>query len=415
VDVADGARDALPLADETARRGDLAPGRGEYPRLRRWLVRTSVIVGLLVAVVAMRTLVFAPDPVLVRVARVARGRVEQTVTNTRAGTVKARRRARLSPETGGRVAALPHVEGDRVRKGGILLQIDDALPRARLAVAVREQDAALAQREQSCLAAERAERELERTHRLSEGGIVSADLLDQQQSAARTAAAACEAAEAGAQRARSAVDLARTEIDKTALRAPFDCVVAEVTTQVGEWTTPSPPGLPIPPVIDVIDPSSIYVSAPMDEVDSARIHAGLAARVTVDSHPGKSLPGRVVRVAPYVLDVQAQNRTVEIEVELDDQAFARTLLPGTTADTEVVLDAHADVLRIPTGALMEGSRSLAVEGGRLVERPVEIGIKNWDFAEVRTGLGAGDEVVVSLDRPEVKPGARVRVEQSGAP
>jgi HlyD family secretion protein len=195
------------------------------------------------------------------------------------------------------------------------------------------------------------------------------------------------------------------------LRAPFDGVVAELSIEVGEWTTPSPPVIQVPAVIDVIDTSSIYVSAPMDEVDAARLRPGLPARVAIDSHPGRHFPGHVVRVSAYVLDVEEQNRTVEIEVELDDVAFAATLLPGTSADVEVILEARDAVLRVPTGALLSGDKVLVVEGGRLVERAVETGLRNWDLTETRSGLAEGDMVVVSLDRAEVKGGARVTVER----
>jgi HlyD family secretion protein len=193
------------------------------------------------------------------------------------------------------------------------------------------------------------------------------------------------------------------------LRAPFDAVVAEVGIEVGEWTTPSPPALPVPPVIDLVDPTSIYVTAPMDEVDAGRIRAGQPVRVTVDSHPGESFAGEVERVAPYVLDVEAQNRTVEIEVELADAELAASLLPGTSADVEVVLDAREGVLRIPTAALLSGEKALALEDGGLVSRSLEIGLRNWDVTEVRSGLAEGEQVVVSLDRAEVKAGARATV------
>jgi HlyD family secretion protein len=116
-----------------------------------------------------------------------------------------------------------------------------------------------------------------------------------------------------------------------------------------------------------------------------------------------------------VLDVEEQNRTVEIEVELDDQAFAATLLPGTSADVEAVLDARDAVLRVPTSALLSGDKVLVVERGRLVERRVEAGLRNWDVTEVRGGLEDGAEVVVSLDRADVKAGARAVVEPSTAP
>ena len=70
----------------------------------------------------------------------------------------------------------------------------------------------------------------------------------------------------------------------------------------------------------------------------------------------------------------------------------------------------ARVLRIPSYALLEGGRVLVVEKDRLVSRPVKTGLKNWQFVEVLEGLSAGDAVTVSLDRAEVKPGARVRIE-----
>src|SRR5262249_28131006 len=161
------------------------------------------------------------------------------------------------------------------------------------------------------------------------------------------------------------IEVAARELDYTVIRAPFDGVVADLSIEVGEWSTPSPPALPVPPVLDVIDPSSIYVSAPMDEVDSARLRPGQAARVTVDSQPGRHLSAHVARVASYVLDVQEQNRTVEIEAELDDAALAATLLPGTSADVEVILDTREDALRIPSAALLSGDRVLVLDDGRL--------------------------------------------------
>jgi HlyD family secretion protein len=151
----------------------------------------------------------------------------------------------------------------------------------------------------------------------------------------------------------------------------------------------------------------------MDEVDSALLATGQPARVTIDAYPGRSFPAHVVRVAPYVLDVESQNRTVEIEVELDDPAFSASLLPGTSADVEVILSTRPDVLRVPSGALLEGGRVLVVRDRRLQELQVRTGIKNWDWTEIVDGLEPGEHVVTSLDRAEVRAGAVV-AEGSGA-
>ncbi len=375
----------------------------------RWLKRAAWLGAVLAVLLLLRLTALRPSAVPVTVFRVAAGRVEESVTNSKAGTIKARRRATLSPEVGGRVAELPAKKGARVRAGEVLMRVADADFRAQLRVAESAVETARSARTEACRLAELAERDLARNRRLAREEIVSPELLDQLQSRSDVAAAACQTARTRISQAEAALAVARANLEKTVLRAPFDGVVADVTTELGEWITPSPPGIPIPAVIVFYDDASTYVSAPMDEVDVAKVRVGQPARVTLDAYSGKPFPGRVTRIAPYVLDVQEQNRTFEIEVELDDAAFARTLLPGTSADVEVILAAREGVLRIPSYALLEGGRVLVVRGGRLAGQAVRTGMKNWQFVEVAAGLAPGEAVAVSLDRAEVKEGARVTI------
>ncbi len=381
----------------------------------RNLRRGLVVAGLLAIAGLVAWRLLAPERVSVRVVVVERGAVEKTATNSRAGTVEARLRAKISPDQGGRVAELPHRRGDRVRRGDVLLRLDDALERGQVAVARRELAAAEAERERACLAASLAQRELERNRRLAEQQIVAADSIDRIDSGAREAEAVCASARAVRERAAAALALAETALDKRTVYAPFDGILAELSTEVGEWVTPAPPAVPVPPVLDLIDPTSIHLSLPMDEVDAASLLPGLPARATVDSRPGQTFPGRVARVAPYVLDLEAQNRTVEIEVELDDARLAESLLPGTSADVEVILETRRDTLRLPTACILSGDQVLVLEGERLVERRIERGLANWEFTEVRSGLVAGERVVAAIDRPEIRAGALVEVETAGAP
>ncbi len=375
--------------------------------MKKWLRRFIILIVLVAVAVAAKLTILRPKPVPVQVTEVDRGQVEETVTNSRAGTVRARRRAKLSPEFGGQVVELPFREGDLVNQGQIVLRLEDSLQRARLDLAKRELEALQSEHRRACLEAERAGREFERNQRLAREEIVSEDLLDNIDSVRQGAEAACAAAEANVSRARAAIRLAQTELEKTVLRAPFDGVVAEVSTEVGEWTTPSPPAMPVPPVIDILDPTSIYVSAPMDEVDSARVQTGLPARVTIDSFRDRQFTGRVSRVAPYVLDLEAQNRTIEIEVELDAPEVLP--LPGTSADVEVILSVRDDVLRVPTATLIDGDRLLVFADGELVERDVSTGLRNWDFTEIVDGLQEHELVITSLDRTEVAAGALAEI------
>ena len=376
----------------------------------RWMLWTAI--GLAAGALLLRLTLFAPETITVKAVRVEAGRVEAIIANTKAGTVKARRRAKMTPEVGGRVVQIAHREGERVEAGAVLLRLHDATQRAQLLLAQESRRAAEAGRQQACISRDHARRELARKRKLAEQAIVAEDLLDALETAYNMAAASCQALSAEVGKAQAQIALVEADLEKLILRAPFDGVIAEVAVEVGEWITPSPPLVVAPAVIDLIDPTSLYVSAPMDEVDSASIRATQRARVTVDSHPGQEFPGEVIRVAPYVLDVEAQNRTVDIEVELDDAESSSQLLPGTSADVEVILEVRHAVLRLPTPALLEGNRVLVAENGRLTEHSVEIGIKNWDYAEVRGGLDENQLVVISLDRAEVKAGARVAVEET---
>ncbi|MBL8860399.1 MAG: efflux RND transporter periplasmic adaptor subunit [Planctomycetes bacterium] len=370
--------------------------------LRILLVLLVVAAGLWL----FRARLFGAEAVAVRTARVARGVVEESVTNSKAGTVEARRRSKLSPGTSGVVAEVRVERGQRVAQGEALVVLADDAQRAQLLLAQRALEVAEATHVRACIAAERAERELSRNQDLAEKGIVSGDALDQLASSRDLARASCSVVAAEVEHARAAVVAAQTELDKTILRSPFDGIVAEVPVQLGEWATPSVALVAAPHAVDVIDPASIYIAAPMDEVDSERLAVGLATKVTLDAFPGRAFAGRVVRVAPYVLDLESQNRTVEIEVELDDVDFGARLLPGTSADVEVVLRTRTDVPRIPTGALLEGGRVLVLQDGRLIERQIVAGLRNWDWTEVVSGLAEGDAVVVSLDSAAVRAGAR---------
>jgi HlyD family secretion protein len=163
-----------------------------------------IAVGLL-----LRWTVLAPDPLPVRVVPAERGLVEWTVSNSQAGTIEARRRARLSPGTSGVVTELLVDRGARVKRGDVLLRLDAATQSAELALAQRAQAVAEANQTRACVAADRARRELERNRTLAAEGLVSVDVLDGLDSAFQMASAECDVARAEVLRAQAAVDVAR--------------------------------------------------------------------------------------------------------------------------------------------------------------------------------------------------------------
>ena len=153
-------------------------------RARLWLIVAAVLVAA-AALVAWRTARGKVVPV--EVVLVERGTVEQTATNSRAGTVTARRRARLSPDFGGRVVAIPHRQGDTVREGDVVLELDAVLERGDVELRQREVGAARAETQRACRGAEGAAREVARTRQLAADGILSPDLLDRLETQAQEA------------------------------------------------------------------------------------------------------------------------------------------------------------------------------------------------------------------------------------
>jgi HlyD family secretion protein len=371
--------------------------------LRRLLIALAVVA--LLALVVWR--VTRPDPIPVRAATIDRGRVERTVANTRAGTVNACRRARLAPPSGGAIAALPVREGDRVKAGQVLLELwnEDSAAQARMAV---EQSRSVVLRaEEVCVSAATSAREAERARKLHADGLLPDEQLDRALSSATTLRAACKAARADVQQGEARVAAARATLTRT----PFAGVIARITGEVGEFTTPSPPGIPTPPAVDLIDDSCLYVSAPIDEVDVARVRVGQPAYITIDALPGQRFAGRVRRIAPYVLDLEKQARTVDVEVEFVNPEDLKALLAGYSADAEIVLDVRENVSRVPTQALLEGGRVLVISEGRLHERQLRTGLANWQYTEVLSGVQPGDAIVLSVERQGLLPGARVVIEK----
>ncbi len=357
-------------------------------------------------------LLSSEEAVPVALGRAEVGAVEATVANTRAGTVKACRRARLSPMTGGQIARLHVTEGDQVRQGQILLELWNEDLRASLRLAQSESEATQAATRQTCLRAAEAKRDARRLAELHKRHLASEEAADEAATNAAASQAGCEAARARNRVSAARAALARATLERTILRAPFAGTIAEINGELSEYVTPSPLGVATPPAVDLIDNSCLYVSAPIDEVDAPAVHPAMDARITLDAFPGRRFPALVQRIAPYVQEAEKQARTVEIEaVFADPQDFA-ALLPGYSADVEVILARREQTLRIPTEALMEDGRVLVYQAdeGLLVARRIKTGLSNWQYTEVLEGLEPGAAVVLSLDREGVKAGAHARPE-----
>ena len=376
------------------------------------LIRRSLIALLLIALAATGFWwIGRPKPIAVVVKEIDRGKVESSIANTRAGTVEACQRTKLSTIMGGRIELLAVKEGDRVKKGQLLMKLWNDDQQAQSTLAMTQVTTAQQRVNEACLQAANAEREAARQTALREKGFISTSREESARTEAQARRAGCEASKADVAQFQARVAATRVEQGRTSLYAPFDGTIAKIVGEIGEYSTPSPPGVQTPPAIDLIDDSCLYVKAPMDEVDAPKIQIGQPVRISLDALPKQSFPGTVKRVAPSVSAVEKQARTVDIEANFDKPEDAGKLLVGYSADIEVILAVRDDVIRIPTSALLEGGRVLvAGADGKLEERKVTTGLANWEFTEVTEGLKAGERVVTSLERVGVKAGAAYTTE-----
>jgi HlyD family secretion protein len=355
-----------------------------------------------------------PKPLEVAVKPVTRGIVERTVANTRAGTVKACRRAKLSPNIGGQIARLPIQKGDSVKKGQLLLELWNGDLSSQALLAEQETISAQSRSRASCLRAEVSQRDADRLVKLRQSQAVSEERTDNAVSQAAALRAECEAARSEVSVRSAQLAVVRANLERTRLTAPFDGVIAEINGELFEYVTPSPVGIPTPPAVDIIDSECFYVTAPIDEVDAAGIRNGMPARITMDAFANRSFEGRVRRIADYVLDVEKQARTVDVEVSFSKTEDIKDLLAGYSADIEVILDVRQDVTRIPTEAVMDGRRVyvFSPSQGKLALRQIRTGLANWDLTEVIDGLTADELVVVNVDNPDLADGvAAVRIKE----
>jgi HlyD family secretion protein len=376
-----------------------------------WRRRRRRLLTVLAVVVAFAVLLQHMLPrertIPVETAAVTVGPVEEVVTNSEAGTVKARNRAMLGVERAGRVAAIPYREGARAKTGDVLLSLDAGTETSRLEAARRDLESLLAASEAARAASALAAQTFTRVESLARQGLSSPEQLDEARSKRDATAADVRAAHARVQSAAVAVRLAEDEISHLQIHAPFDGVVSKRNVEVGESV------LPGQPLLELVGDRDLYVSAPIDERDAGRLRAGLPSRVTVDAYPGVVWKGTLARVAPVVEELKQQSRTLDVEVALPNDPATPPVRPGMTADVEVILAEHPATLRVPTLAIVEGKRVYVVEKGRVRSRDVETGVRNWEWTEVRSGVRAGERIVTSLDRAGLKPGARVAAAPPG--
>jgi HlyD family secretion protein len=304
----------------------------------------------------------------VQVVKATRSPIEASVSGVTSGTVRAEKIAELAFGTVGRVQELNVELGDKVKAGAVLAQVENQDLRSRLEVA-RE--------------------ELERSKRLSRDNAMSRSNLIQ---------------------AQGTYDAAVTAYEKSLIRAPYDGIIAEVNLEVGQLSQITAV-IPLAP-LRIIDVEPRYVRVEIDEVDLPKVRVGMPARIKILAVRREPFSAVVRKVVPFISSVREQDRTSEIELNVDSEGV---LLPaGASADVEIITETKQDVVALVTKAILgrgDDRYVFRIDGSTLRRTPIKVGIFGYTISEVISGLRDGDDVAMPSDKVELKDG--LTVERSG--
>ncbi|MBV7255830.1 efflux RND transporter periplasmic adaptor subunit [Pacificimonas sp. WHA3] len=359
----------------------------------------------------------------VETALIDRGDVVRTVAAS--GTVRARRTVEVGAEVSGQVADVFVDFNDDVRAGQILARIDPTRLQAQLGQGQAQIALAQSQRDQALASRRRARAQLilqtseyDRRKALEGRGFVSQASLDQVAAARDSARAEVLQAEAGIanaaaqlRQAQASLDSARLDLSRTELRAPIDGTIIQRNIDPGQTVVSAFQTATLFEIAE--DLSRMRVEADVDEADIGQMRVGQAVRFSVDAYPGDFFSGAVeeVRKSPTV-----EQNIVTYLVLLTVGNEDGKLLPGMTANVEIVTGEVKDVLRVPAAALRyrplpkEGEDEIEVPDGPIVWRkgddgePVPVSVKTGltgvDFAEITSDdLSVGDEVITRAASP----------------
>lgn len=290
----------------------------------------------------------------------------------------------VKSEVGGMVRDIQVERGMQVRKGDLLLRIDDRnirLERQRNEIAL----------ERTRLVWEQAKLNRNRMLELSKSKLVSQEEVDNQALDLATAENAYISA-------KNEVDLIDDTLSKTTISSPIDGTVLDVQVTDGQVITSTQSNSGGTTLINIADLSRKKIICHVNQVDIAGVQEDEEVQFTVNALRDEVFPGKIINVAP-VATVVNNVKGFQVWVYITDGNPA--LRPGMTAEVQFQVDKVIDVLSLPIQAVFLDSQDRKVvylsRGGEVLTQEVEVGLSNFDYAEVKSGLSEGDEAL--LERP----------------
>ena len=354
---------------------------------------------------------------------------------TASGSIKAKRKVDVSASSIGKVTKVAVKEGDRVKKGQFLLQIDPIQLEATVTRLKASLEAAKANERLSEARLKLAKSELERSQRLYEKGYLTEKDVENAKSNYDIALSQLEAAKHNVAEQEANLESAQHNLKEVTIKASMDGVVTRLNVEEGEIAIMGTLNNPGTVLMTIADLSTIETEVNVDETEVVDIHLGDKAKVTLDAYPDTSFSGVVTEIgnSPIYSSSVASQQGVDFKVVITLSDSIPNVRPGLSADAEITVEERHDALSIPIQSLtvrrrreikslaksdtLSNEKDKEIEGvfvvdrGRAHFRPVKVGISSKKYFEVISGLKEGEDVVSGNYKAirELKDGQSVKI------
>ena len=389
----------------------------DRPAAARWIIWTGLIILLAAAGLAGYRWVTRERPVEVQVATVsARAAGTQAAVLNASGYVVARRRATVSSKITGKVVEVDVEEGKNVIQGQVLARLDDSMPRAALALAEAQAEAARRTLRENEVRLEQARLNERRAAQLLKERIVSQSQLDDAKAEADSIDARIGALNEQIRVAERQIEVQQTDLANYVIRAPFSGVAISKDAQPGEMVSPvsAGGGFTRTGISTIVDMHSLEIEVDVNESYISRVSPGQDVDAVLDAYPDWHIPARVITLVPTA---DRQKATVLVRLAfkqldpriLPDMAIKVTFLREGDATATASAQPTALVPRPAIKSVGADNYAFVIRGDAVERRAVRLGGTDGDRVEVLAGLQSGDRVVVSPP-PALADGSKVSVQ-----
>lgn len=328
----------------------------------------------------------------VQAPRVTTAKVEarniQFIINA-AGEIGPADQVSVRPEINGRIAELPVDLGDSVKQGALLFRLDDQ--DLQIEIESRNTDIARAR-----LQLEQAERNYTRSRELYEAKLISKELHEETKTQ-------YDLAKNTLLQGEKALDLVKDRIRKTQIVAPFDCTVLTRPVSVGQAVSGSGGVGGGTEVLTIANLNDMIINAHINQADVAYLKLNEMVRISVEAVPGLEVQGKIERIAPQAT---IKNNIKGFATRILLSNVDKRVRPGMTANIRIPVASADNVLAVPLAAVFseldpktqQYERYVYVQqGSRFERRPVQVGVSDYFYAEIKSGLQSGE--TVALEQP----------------